>query len=223
MTRREAGSSTAPSTDEGSTGAATAAVLFAIVIMVTHGFGNSLVPALLPRIAESFQAGYGALGLAVSTGLLAYGAGAALGIRIIGRVPARGLLILCLAVCAAGFLAVSAAGSPTVLALCVVAIGLASPISWSVSIRMIGRVVRPSAHGRVLAVAAAGAGVGNGVNGAFVQLLTARGQWRTAFVIAGGLAVCMILFTLLVFRRPIPPPPGPARTGPATTSPFTCW
>lgn len=174
--------------------------------MVTHGMGNSLVPALLPRISESFQAGYGVLGLTVATGLLSYGAGAVLGIRVVDRVPSRRLLVLCLLVCGAGLLAASGSGSPLMLAMCAVVIGLASPVSWSVSVYLISRVVRPAAHGRVLAVAAAGAGVGNGVNGIFVQLLAGRGQWRWAFVIAGGLAVCAAVATLLVLRQPIEPP-----------------
>ncbi len=199
--------------DERLTGSATAAALFGVVIVVTHGFGNSLVPALLPRIAESFDAGYGVLGLAVAAGLIAYGVGAALGIRIVDRVPPRALLVTCLAVCGAGLLAVSGAGSPGVLALCVVVIGLASPISWSVTVYFVGRVVGSAAHGRVLAVAAAGAGVGNGINGVFVQMLTARGQWRWAFVIAGGLAAAMVVVTLLVLRRPIEPPARAAGTG----------
>ncbi len=168
--------------------------------------GNSLVPALLPRISESFQAGYGVLGLTVATGLLSYGAGAVLGIRVVDRVPSRGLLVLCLLVCGAGLLAVSVSGSPGMMALCAVVIGLSSPISWSVSVYLISRVVRSAAHGRVLAVAAAGAGVGNGVNGVFVHLLTAPEQWRWAFVIAGGLAVGAALATRLVLRRPIEPP-----------------
>ena len=177
-----------------------------MVILVTHGFGNSLIPALLPRIADSFQAGYGVLGLAVATGLFAYGLGAVLGIRVVERIPPRGLLVACLAVCATGFLAVSSAGSPRVLAMCVVVIGLASPISWSVSVYIVGRMVRPGSHGRVMAIAAAGAAVGIGINGVFVQLLVEPGQWRVAFVIAAALSICMIAGTLLVLRRPIDTP-----------------
>ena len=183
-------------------------MLFGVVIVVTHGMGNSLVPALLPRISESFQVGYGVLGLTVATGLLSYGAGALLGIRIVDRVPSRGLLVACLAVCGAGLLAVSVSRSPGMLAMCAVIIGLASPVSWSVSVYLISRVVRPAAHGRVLAVTAAGAGVGNGVNGVFVQLLADRDEWRWAFVIAGGLAACAAVATLLVLRSPIEPPPS---------------
>ena len=193
-----------------------AVLLFGVVIVVTHGMGNSLVPALLPRISESFQVGYGVLGLTVATGLLSYGAGAVLGIRLVNRVPPRGLLVACLAVCGAGLLAVSVSRSPGMLAMCTVIIGLASPVSWSVSVYLISRVVRPAAHGRVLAVAAAGAGVGNGVNGVFVQLLADRDEWRWAFVVAGGLAACAAVATLLVLRRPVEPPSTRAGTGPGS-------
>ena len=184
----------------------TAAILFSVVILATHGFGNSLVPALLPRIAESFQTGYGALGLAVAAGTFSYGAGAVLGIRIVDRFPSRGLLIACLGVCGAGFFAAATAGSAGTLAICVVIIGLMSPVSWAVSVYLVAQVVRPEAHGRVLAIAGAGAGVGTGVNGVFVQSLTGPGQWRWAFVIAGGAAVLMILVSLMVLRRPVAPP-----------------
>ena len=186
-----------------------ASVLFGVVILVTHGFGNGLVPALLPRIAESFGSGYGVLGLALATNLVAYGLGAALGLRVVELVPPRALLIFCLAVCGAGFLAVSVAGSPLLLALCVVVIGLSSPISWSVIVHMAGQLVAPGAGGRVMVVAGVGAGVGNGINGVFVQTLTGPGEWRAAFVIASVVAACMIGTTLLVFRRPVDSPSRP--------------
>ena len=149
------------------------------------------------------------LGPAVATGLLAYGVGAAAGIAVLDRIPPRGLLALCLAVSAAGFLAASAAQSPGVLALCVVAIGLVSPISWSAAVHVIGRVVRSSSHGRVMAVAGAGAGAGNGVNGVFVRLFAGPERWRLAFVIAGVLAALTIAGALAVLRRPIDRPERP--------------
>ena len=90
--------------------------------------------------------------------------------------------------------------------MCVVVIGLSSPVSWAVTVHLVGRVVRPSSHGRVLTLAAAGAGVGNGINGVFVRWLTGPGQWRWAFAIAGSLAAMMIVVTLLVLRRPVDPP-----------------
>ena len=188
-----------------------AAPLFGVVILVTHGFGNSLVPAMLPRIAETFQAGYGILGLAIATGLLSYGLGALLGIAIMDRVPPRGLLVLCLAVCAAGFLAVSRAGSPGMLALSVVAIGLSSPISWSATVHIVGQVVRPSSHGRVLSVASVGAGIGSGVNGVFVQVFARPEGWRWAFVIAGTLSLLALAATLLVLRGSVDRPERPER------------
>ena len=205
MTRRTAGTPAGG----GFTGAPIAAALFGMVILVTHGFGNSLALALLPRIAESFEAGYGVLGPAVATGLLAYGVGAAAGIAVVDRIPPRGLLVLCLAVSTTGFLAASGARSPGMLALCVVAIGLVSPISWAAAVHVIGRVVRSSSHGRVMAIAGAGAGAGNGVNGLFVRLFAGPEQWRLAFVIAGVLAALTIVATLSVLRRPIDRPARP--------------
>ena len=221
--RRSGGAPAAPPTTDGFTGATGAALLFGLVIMVTHGFGNSLVPAMLPRIAESFQAGYGVLGLAVATGLLAYGLGALLGIAILDRVPPRGLLALCLAVCTAGFLAVSRAGSPVMLALCVVAVGLASPISWSVTVHIVGQVVRPSSHGRVLSVASVGAGIGSGVNGVFVLVFAGPERWRWAFIIAGTLAILALVATLLVLRHPVDCPSRPERADPQRSVGRRIW
>ena len=200
-----------PPTSAEFTATAPAAILFGIVILVTHGFGNSLVPTLLPRIAESFQAGYGVLGLAVAAGLLSYGLGALLGIAILDRVPPRGLLAICLAVCGTGFMAVSRAGSPAMLSLSVVAVGLASPISWSATVHLVGQVVRSSSRGRVLSLASVGAGVGSGVNGVFVRMFARPEEWRWAFVIAGTLALLALVATFLVLRRPVPRPERPER------------
>ena len=166
---------------------------------------------MLPRIAESFQAGYGILGLAVATGLLSYGSGALLGIPVMDRVPPRALLALCLAVCATGFLAVSRANSPGMLALSVVAVGLSSPISWSVTVHIVGQVVRSSSRGRVLSVASVGAGIGSGVNGVFVLLFARPESWRWAFVIAGSVSVLALIATLLVLRYPVGRPGRPDR------------
>ena len=211
MKWRWGGPPAAPPATDRFTGAIIAAPLFGVVILVTHGFGNSLVPAMLPRIAESFQAGYGILGLAIATGLLCYGLGALLGIAVLDRVPPRGLLAICLAVCSAGFLAVSRASSPGMLALSVVAVGLSSPISWSTTVHIVGQVVRPSSHGRVLSVASVGAGIGSGVNGVFVQVFARPGEWRWAFVLAGTLSLLALAATFLVLRRPVDGPARPER------------
>lgn len=187
------------------------APLFGVVILVTHGFGNSLVPAMLPRIAESFETGYGVLGLAVATGLLSYGLGALVGVAVLDRVPPRGLLAACLAVCALGFLAVSRAGSPAMLSLSVVAVGLSSPISWLATVHIVGQVVRPSSHGRVLSVSSVGAGLGSGINGVFVQVFAGPGEWRWPFVIAGSLSLLTLAATYLVLRFPVDRPERPER------------
>ena len=180
-----------------------AAALLGAVILITHGFGGGLLPALLPRIIESFQSGYGVLGLAAASGLAAYGLGAAAGVKAVDRFPPRGLLIFCLAVSGAGFLAASASASPGVMAACAAAVGLAAPLSWAASVHIAGAAVDPRHHGRVLAAASAGTGVGYGLNGVFVQTLTGPGEWRTAFVIASVAAFAVIAGSLLVFRRPI--------------------
>jgi len=179
-------------------GSGPVAVLFCGVIMVTHGFGNGLVPAFLPRIAEQLESGYGVLGLAVASGLMAYGLGAALGVKVLDRFSLRAILLTSLAVGSAGFLVIVWVDSALALAGCVVAISLMSPISWAVSVRLIAAVVKPSSHGRVMSVAGAGAGVGGGVNGLFVLLFAGPGQWRWAFFIAAGGAVLAALAAVVL-------------------------
>lgn len=189
-----------------------AAVLFCAVIMVTHGFGNGLVPALLPRIAESFGSGYGALGLAVSSGLLAYGLGAAVGVRVVDVFPLRGIILAALVVCVVGFLVAVWASSPVVLAGSVVLVSLLAPISWSASVRLIARVVKASSRGRVTVVASSGAGVGGGINGAFALFLAGRDEWRLAFVVATVVAVVAALAVLQLLPRNPASQPRLART-----------
>ena len=58
------------------TNAQSATIALSLGTLASHGFGLSLVPAMLPRIEEEFGSGYGVLGLAVASGLLAYATGA---------------------------------------------------------------------------------------------------------------------------------------------------
>lgn len=189
-----------------------AAVLFCAVIMVTHGFGNGLVPALLPRIGESFGSGYGTLGLAVSSGLLAYGLGSAVGVRVVDLFPLRGIILAALSVCVVGFLVAVWARSPVALAGSVVLISLMAPISWSASVRLIARVVKPSSLGRVTVVASSGAGVGGGINGVFAVSLAGLDEWRLAFAIATVASVATALAILLLLPRTPASEPRLART-----------
>ena len=193
-------------------GSGRAAVLFCAVIMVTHGFGNGLVPALLPRIGESFGSGYGTLGLAVSSGLLAYGLGSAVGVRVVDVFPLRGIILAALAVCVVGFLVAAWARSPVALAGSVVLISLMAPISWSASVRLIAQVVKPSSLGRVTVVASSGAGVGGGINGVFAVSLAGLDEWRLAFLIATVVSVATAVAILVLLPRTPASGPRLART-----------
>ena len=219
------GGAGAPSTaPEGFIGTGRAAALFCAVIMVTHGFGNGLVPALLPRIGESFGSGYGALGLAVSSGLLAYGLGAAVGVRVVDVFPLRGIILAALSVCVVGFLVAVWATSPAVLAGSVVLISLLAPISWSASVRLIARVVKPTSLGRVTVVASSGAGVGGGINGAYALFLAGPDEWRLAFAIATAASVVTALAILVLLpRTPSSRPPRLARTAVRRTDWRDTW
>ncbi len=190
--------------------AAGAAVVFGLVMMVTHSFANGMVFALLPRIEESMRAGYGVLGLALSITMAAYAAGTALTVKVFDFLPTRGLLVLCVAVCGLGSLGLSAAASAWVLALCVAAMGLAAAVCWSVTVHMIGLCVDPGYQGRTVVAGGVAAGVGKGINGVLVWVLTEPGEWRAAFIGAVVLAALTIAVAMAVFRRPVDPPPPAA-------------
>ena len=81
-----------------------ATIVLGMGTLVSHGFGLSLVPAMLPLIEAEFDSGYGALGVAVATGLIAYATGALITSAVMKRVPTRALLLATYVVTGAGFL-----------------------------------------------------------------------------------------------------------------------
>ena len=49
-----------------------AIVTFGLGLLVTHGFGLSLMPALLPEISSDIGAGYDQLGAALASGSMCF-------------------------------------------------------------------------------------------------------------------------------------------------------
>lgn len=160
--------------------------------MVSHGFGLSLVPAMLPRIEDTFQSGYGVLGIAIATGLIAYAAGAAVSSRVLDWLPTRTVLNGTFLLTGVGLLAVAAASSQVVITASVVLLGVSAPISWTATTHVARESVAATSLALVTATASGGAAAGVIVNGVLIQTSADLHSWRVSFVIASvaaGLAV----------------------------------
>lgn len=174
--------------------------------MVSHGFGLALVPAMLPRIEDTFQSGYGVLGIAIATGLIAYAAGAAVSSRVLDWLPTRTVLNGTFLLTGVGLLAVAAASSPGVIAVSVVLLGVSAPISWTATTHVARESVAPTSLALVTATASGGAAAGVIVNGVLIQTSTDLHSWRLSFVIASVAAGLAVATSIAVFRRPISQP-----------------
>ena len=174
--------------------------------LVSHGFGLSLVPAMLPRISEDFGVGYGVLGTVTAIGLVAYTVGALAAGRVVDRVPSRELLLGSFIVCGLGLLAAGAATSPASLTAAAVVLGIAAPMSWAVSLHVAGVAVVQHARSVVMAGSASGAALGVLVNGVLVETSSGLHSWRVSFVIAALSALVPTVLGLVVFRAAVPRP-----------------
>lgn len=183
-----------------------ATLVLGLGTLVSHGFGLSLVPALLPHIERELQSGYGALGLAVATGLLSYAIGAAVTSRVMRAVPTRGLLLGSFALSAAGFVVMAVSASPLVIAVAVTVLGLSAPISWTATIHLGRESIPASSSGVLLAGASGGAAAGVIVNGVLVQTSDSIHPWRVSFVVAAGIALVAIVLTARMFPEAVAVP-----------------
>ena len=187
-----------------------ATIALGLGTLVSHGFGLSLVPAMLPRIEDEFGSGYGVLGLAVASGLLAYAVGALMATAVMVRLPTRGLLIATYMVTGGGLAVTALATSPGYIALAVGLLGISAPISWTAAIHIAREAVSPDSLSLVAAGASGGAAVGVVINGILVQTSGSIHSWKVSFWIALGVAVLAIAVTFMVFKRPVS---GPSATG----------
>ena len=183
-----------------------ATLVFGFAMLVSHGFGLSLVPAMLPRIEEEFQSGYGVLGVAVATGLLAYALGSVLASPIMKLVSTRGLLIATLALTGVGFVVTGLASSPVFIAVAVVLMGISAPISWTAVIHIVRETVSPASLSIVSAGASGGATFGFIVNGVLVQTSGSIHTWRASFFVAAIVTTVVIVMAFVLVRQPVPKP-----------------
>jgi predicted MFS family arabinose efflux permease len=186
-----------------------AALVLGLGTLVSHGFGLSLVPAMLPRIEETFDSGYGVLGLVIAGGLVSYLVGASLSARVLERLPTRSVLLGSLVLTGVGLLIVGAAPSPAFISVSVVILGFSAPISWTATTHVARESVDSGSFGLVMGSASGGAAVGVIVNGVLVQTSAELDSWRWSFVVAAGIAVLVVVATVLLFSRPITRPTTP--------------
>lgn len=180
-------------------------------VLVTHGFGMALLPAMLPRIAADFGVGYDALGLVVAAGMIGYAVGAMLSSRLMAAVPTRALLLTSYAATAVGLALSSAVSSATGVGVAAAVTGMAAPISWNATLRVATNVVAPTARTLVMAGASGGASGGILLNGVFVQTSGSLHTWRLSFALAAAAAGLALAIAASVVRTPIERP-NQART-----------
>ena len=183
-----------------------AGVALGLGLVVTHGFGLSLVPALLPQISDSLDTGYAVLGLAVASGLLAYSLGALASGWVLSRAPNRAVLVGSFVVAALALLTVSAASSGLEIAVAAMVLGFNAGVSWPTTLHVIAASVSRSSRTPVMASAGGGVGLGIIVNGVLVQTTGSIHSWRVAFVIAATIATAPVVASLVVFRHAVPRP-----------------
>lgn len=184
-------------------GQGSATLVLGLATLISHGFGLSLVPAMLPRISDDLGVGYGPLGVAVATGLVAYSIGGLSAGRVLDRLPTRELLAGSVGVSAIGLLVAGAATSTAVLTLAVVILGFIAPVSWAVTLHVAGATTSADARAAVMAGASGGAALGVLINGVLVQTSDSIHSWRVSFVIAAALAILPVIGSLILYRRPI--------------------
>ena len=183
-----------------------ATVVLGLGTLVSHGFGLSLIPAMLPKIEDSFDSGFAALGAAVAAGLVAYAIGGLASSRVLDWLPNRTVLNATFILTGAALIIGAVAPSPVALALPVALLGVAAPISWAATTHVAARSVSPGWRSLVMGGAAGGVGLGVIVNGGLVHFFSDLDEWRTAFLIAALISFAVVLGSLTVFRTPIDRP-----------------
>lgn len=183
-----------------------ATLVLGLGTLVSHGFGLSLVPAMLPKIEDTFDSGFAVLGVAVAAGLVAYAVGGMTATRVLDWLPNRTVLNTTFILTAAALALGAVATSPGWMALPVMILGVSAPISWAATTHVAYRTVEPGWRGLVMGGAAGGVGLGVILNGALVHFFSDLDEWRTAFALASAISFGVMLGSLILFRVPIDRP-----------------
>lgn len=182
-------------------------------VLVTHGFGMALLPAMLPRIAADFGVGYDALGLVVAAGMVGYAVGAMVSGRLMATVPTRALLLASYTATAIGLALTAMASSAVGIGAAAAVAGMAAPMSWNATLRVATQVVTPTARTLVMAGASGGASGGILLNGVLVQTSGSLHSWRLSFALAAAAAALAIAVAAGVIGTPIESPAQPRVRG----------
>ena len=183
-----------------------ATIVLGLGTLVSHGFGLSLIPAMLPKIEDSFDSGFAALGAAVAAGLAAYAMGGLASSRVLDWLPNRTVLNASFIVTGTGLIIGATAASPAALAIPVTLLGVAAPISWAATTHVAARSVSPGWRSLVMGGAAGGVGLGVIVNGGLVRFFSDLDEWRSALFVASLISFGAVLGSLALFRTPIDRP-----------------
>jgi len=183
-----------------------AVVTFGLGLLVTHGFGLSLMPALLPEISADLGAGYDELGAALASGMLFYSIGAISAGRLLERLPNRGLLVATFAIPALGLVVANRATSGLHIALAVIILGVNAGVSWPATLHLLSEKVEETRRTMVMSAVAGGVGLGLIVNGTLVQQIDAGFSWRAAVLVAAAVCALPIVATLFTVRGAIDRP-----------------
>lgn len=178
-----------------------AALVLGLGTLVSHGFGLSLVPALLPDIENTFDSGFAALGGAVAAGLVMYAIGGMAASKILDSMPNRTVLNLTFVVAAAALLLAGTAPSPLVIAVPVMLLGISAPVSWAATTHVAARSVDSRWRSMVMGAAAGGVGLGVILNGLLVHFFSGADRWRFAFFVAASISLLVALWSVVVFRH----------------------
>jgi MFS family permease len=183
-----------------------ATLVLGLGTLISHGFGLALVPAMLPRIADDLDVGYGLLGTAVTGGLAAYSIGAVTSARLLDRVPNRAGLFGSYALSGIGLLIAGAAVNPFTLTVAAAILGFIAPVSWALTLHVAGTTTARESRAAVMASASGSAALGVLINGVLVQTSDSVHTWRVSFAIAAALSLVPVVAGAFVYRKPIPRP-----------------
>lgn len=183
-----------------------ATVVLGLGTLVSHGFGLALVPALLPSIEDSFGSGFTALGVAVAAGLVAYAAGGLAASKVLDWLPNRTVLNATFLLTGVALFGASLARSPALIAIPVMGLGVAAPISWAATTHIAARTVEWRRRSLVMGGASGGVGLGVIVNGGLVSFFSGPESWRSAFVVAAVISLVVTTASIALFRNPVDRP-----------------
>ncbi|MFQ5522177.1 MAG: MFS transporter [Acidimicrobiia bacterium] len=139
--------------------------------------------------------------------------GALVASKILDWLPTRTVLNGTFVLSSVALATISAAGSPTVMAIPVMVLGVAAPISWAATTHVAARTVEARNLAMVMGGAGGGVGLGVIINGALVWVSSGPEAWRWAFLVAALMSMLVTVASLVLFRRPVERPSTGAGVG----------